>query len=64
MTNQTQQLPRLPVDALADFVNTTFATKQEITEAYVTAVHRIGNNEHFLEVLLASCIYKNQCLED
>jgi len=63
MTNQNQQLPRLAVDVLADFVNTTFATKAEVTEAYVEAVWTLGRS-HLLPILLTSCIYKLEGLSE
>jgi len=56
MTNQSN-LPRLAVDVLADYTNTTFATRREAIEAYITAAELLADS-HLLASLLASHNYK------
>jgi len=63
MTNQSPRLPRLAVDVLAEYVNSTFGSRQEATEAYVAAVHRMGAS-HLQAELLASATYKIQGLPE
>jgi len=64
MTNQSpNRLPPRAVDVLADDDNATFDSRQEATEAYVAAVHRMGAS-HLQAELLASATYKIQGLPE